>query len=54
MAFSSQPPSDMRFQIQKRVLPDGDSSDWAIFKIYYPLPNVIEVLANGQVVKPNP
>ena len=43
----------MRFQIQKRQLPSGNPDDWAIFKFFYPRPNVIEVLANGVVVPGN-
>lgn len=59
MTYSSQPPSDSRFQIQKRLLPSGNSADWAIIRIYYPLPNSIEVRvknSTGQdiLVKPYP
>ena len=35
------PPSDSRFQIQKRSI-QGDITTWAIIKIYYPLPNSIK------------
>lgn len=47
LTYTSQPPSDSRFQIQKRVLPDGNASDWAIFRIYFPIPNSIEVLVKN-------
>lgn len=59
LTYESQPPSDTRFQIQKRLLPGGNPADWAIIRIYYPLPNSIEVLvknSTGQdiLVKPYP
>lgn len=59
LTYASQPPSDSRFQIQKRLLPTGNPNDWAIIRIYYPLPNSIEVLVKnttGQdiIVKPYP
>jgi hypothetical protein len=51
------PPKDTRFQIQSRQLPTGNELDWAIIRIYYPLPNSIEVLVKNTtgsdiVVKP--
>jgi len=57
MTYSSQPPSDSRFQIQKRLLPTGNDSDWVIIRIYYPLPNALEVLVKNTtgtdiIVKP--
>lgn len=59
MTFAAQPPSDTRFQIQKRLLPTGNAADWAIIRIYYPLPNSIEVLVKNStgrdiIVKPYP
>jgi hypothetical protein len=51
MTFASNPPDDMRFQIQKRI-PAGNTSDWLIIKIFYPFPNSIEVSVNNQVVRP--
>lgn len=59
LTYASQPPSDARFQIQKRALPTGLDSDWAIIKIYYPLPNSIEVRVKNTtgtdiLVKPFP
>lgn len=44
LTYSSSPPSDSRFQIQKRKSPSGNSDDWIIIRIYYSLPNSIEVL----------
>lgn len=51
MTFASNPPDDMRLQIQKRI-PGGNNSDWVIIKLYYPFPNSIEVSVNGVVKKP--
>lgn len=47
MTYSSVPPSDSVYQIQKRALPSGNASDWAIIKIYFPVPNVILVKVNN-------
>lgn len=57
LTYASQPPSDSRFQIQKRLLPTGNASDWVIIRIYYPLPNSLEVLVKNTtgtdiIVKP--
>lgn len=43
MTYSSQPPSDSVYQIQKRQMPTGNASDWVIVRIYYPIPNIIMV-----------
>lgn len=51
MTFASNPPDDMRLQLQKRI-PAGNASDWIIVKLYYPFPNSIEVSVAGTVVKP--
>lgn len=51
MTFASNPPDDMRLQLQKRI-PAGNASDWIIVKLYYPFPNSIEVSVGGTVVKP--
>lgn len=51
MTFASNPPDDMRLQLQKRV-PNGNNSDWIVVKLYYPFPNSIEVSVNGVVKKP--
>jgi hypothetical protein len=59
LTYSSMPPKDSRFQIQSRLLPTGNSQDWAIIRIYYPLPNSIEILVKNTtgtdiIVKPFP
>jgi hypothetical protein len=51
MTFTSMPPEDMTFKIQKR-LPQGNSSDWVIVKLMWPKPNSIRVEVGGQTVKP--
>lgn len=51
MTFASNPPDDMRLQIQQRI-PGGNSSDWVVVKIYYPFPNSIQVQAGGVTVRP--
>lgn len=51
MTFRSNPPDDMRFQLQKRT-PGGNNSDWIVARIYYPFPNMVEVQVNGQTVRP--
>ena len=59
LSYSSTPPADSRFQIQKRILPSGNETDWVILRIYYPLPNSIEVriktdAGKDQLVRPFP
>ena len=59
LTYASQPPADSRFQIQNRLLPTGNSNDWSIIRIYYPLPNSIEVMVKNTtgtdiLVKPFP
>jgi len=49
MSFSAQPPSDMRFQIQRRTL-SGNASDWLAIRIYYPVANAITVMTRNNVV----
>lgn len=51
MSFASNPPDDMRLQLQKRTA-GGNNSDWIVARIYYPFPNMIEVQANGVTIKP--
>ena len=46
MTFTSMPPEDMTFKMQKR-LPEGNKSDWVIVKLMYPKPNSIRVEVNG-------
>ena len=51
MSFNSQPPSDMRFQIQKRHQ-RGDNTEWLSISIYYPIANFIAVSVNKQTIQP--
>ena len=51
MTFTSMPPEDMTFKMQKR-LPQGNASDWVIVKLMYPQPNSIRVEVNGQAIRP--
>ena len=58
MTFSSSPPKNMIFQIQETQAPNGNPNDWVIIRIYFPIPNSIEVKAkiNGteSIKKPFP
>lgn len=51
MTFTSMPPEDMTFKMQKR-LPEGNSTDWVIVKLMYPKPNSIRVKVGDQIIKP--
>jgi hypothetical protein len=51
MTYSSQPPSDAVYQIQKRQLPTGNPNDWVIIRIYFPVPNVVIVRATNTTGK---
>lgn len=42
MSFAAQPPIDMVFSFSLTSL-EGDSSKWIGIKIYYPVPNAIQV-----------
>jgi len=52
MSFESNPPDDMRLQIQKRV-ETGNKSDWIIVMMYYPFPNTMQIQANGETISSN-
>ena len=52
ITFNSTPPRDARFQFQRRVNPAGNTSDWAILKVYYPIPNSISVQVGDVVIEP--
>lgn len=59
LSYVSQPPKDARYQIQKRLLPDGNPDDWVIIRVYFPIPNSIQVLVKDNtrkdaVIKPFP
>lgn len=51
MTFESEPPIDMRFQIQQKTT-TGNNSDWIVVKLYYPRPNSIRVQNRFGIVKP--
>jgi hypothetical protein len=51
MSFSSQPPSDMRFQLQSRNQL-GDSPGWVAIYIYFPIANFVAVSVNKQTIQP--
>jgi len=51
MSFASNPPDDMRLQLQKRTA-GGNNSDWIVVRIYYPFPNMVEVQVGGTVIRP--
>lgn len=51
MSFTAQPPSNLQLQLQKRQ-PLGESQNYVIVRIYYPLPNSIRVLYKGAIVDP--
>ena len=50
--FSSEPPKDMRFQIQKSDKYRYYEEEWAAVKIYYPVKNSIRVRVKGRTVDP--
>ncbi len=45
------PPVHMQFQIQKRT-PEGNNNNFVVIKMYYPLPNMIQVKVKGAVMDP--
>ena len=49
ITFAAMPPLQLNFQIQQS---GGTGGDWLMAKIYYPLPNSVQVLANGVVMPP--
>jgi hypothetical protein len=46
LTFTSTPPLQLKFKLQKRT-PNGNNSYWTMVKLYYPLPNSIEVRVAG-------
>lgn len=48
---TAMPPVDMQFQIQKRT-PEGNISNFVVIKMYYPMPNMIQVKVNKVVMDP--
>lgn len=51
ITFKSMPPATMDFQIEKRTIADG-SSNYIIVKVKYPVPNLIRIIANTEIVNP--
>ncbi len=51
MTYQSMPAVDATYQIQKRQLPSGNPNDWAIIRIYYPVPNVVIVKVTNDSMK---
>ena len=45
------PPTTMDFQIEKRTL-NGDNRNYIIVKVKYPVPNLIRISANSEIVDP--
>jgi hypothetical protein len=43
MSYTSHPPSDSVYQIQKRQFPSGNPNDWVVIRINFHLPNAILV-----------
>lgn len=41
----------MQFQIQKRT-PEGNNNNFVVIKMYYPLPNMIQIKVNGVAIDP--
>ena len=59
LLYSSLTPKDARYQIQKRSLPNGNSNDWIILRVFFPVPNSIQILIkntthNDAIIKPFP
>jgi hypothetical protein len=48
---TAMPPINMQFQIQKRT-PVGNNSNFVVIKMYYPMPNMIQVRVNGVIMDP--
>lgn len=46
MTYSSLPPSDAVYQIQKRQLPNGNPNDWVMARIYFSVPMTVIVRAS--------
>jgi hypothetical protein len=51
MTFKSMPPVIMGFQLEKRT-PLGDPNNYLIIKVRFPVPNLIRISANNQVMDP--
>jgi hypothetical protein len=51
MSFAAVPPYSLQLQLQTRTV-TGNSSNYIIVRLYYPLPNSIKVTVNNAIVKP--
>ena len=62
LTYESQGPADSKYNLNRRnpnvdtgsgvnPIPETDL-EWLVLRVFYPLPNSIEVLVGGQVVKP--
>ena len=51
LTFTSEPPKDMRFQLQRSTY-SGDNSAFILIKLHFPKPNSIRVQNRGQIIKP--
>lgn len=51
MTFAAMPPLDLTMQLQRRS-PEGNSSNYVVLRIYYPLPNAIRVFVAGRRKSP--
>ena len=51
ITFQSMPPASMNFQMENRTIANG-SSNYIIVKIKYPVPNLIRISANSEIVNP--
>ena len=52
MSYASEPPHKLQIQIQKQT-PLGESNNYIVFRLYYPLPNSIRVTnLQGTIIDP--
>ena len=52
LRFTSQPPRDMRFQLQRTEKDDFSPEKWVIVKVFFPIKNSIRVNVKGQTIDP--
>lgn len=48
VSFTNRPPTDLKFQLQKRSL-NGTASDWVSVRIWYPVASSVSVYVNNTV-----
>ena len=51
ITFTEMPPLDMAIQLQKRT-PSGNTSNWVIISIFFPIPNSVRIFINGNRQSP--